>query len=145
MANGLNSSFSYTGHFPVRKIKELIAPYLETDLVKQKMWSCQETLKTTMNGTKVPTISVSAGLILVALACDDDMKSSHKSFRCTIIISCLYGLFASTIGIWFRIAKQLPGGGNHPASGFLVFSIVCIATSLSMYFSRLQIQYKCFT
>jgi hypothetical protein len=124
MGHGLNSHLTYIGHSAVEKIEQFIKPYVDKDEIKQMDWTVHKSLKGTMNDNKVPVLEVSAGIILIAMLDGDDMKKAHLTLPRTLLDGVLLGLFASTLGIWFRIGKGMPGGGDHYASGFFIFTIV---------------------
>ena len=124
LAHGLKQPMTYVGEVSVSKIKELIQPLVNNEQVKKEEWTIFEKVKRTVNGDEVPVIEVSAGLILLSFLSSKDMSASHITFPRTLLNSAIFGLLSATIGIWYRMAKGLPGGGTHNASGFFIFTIV---------------------
>ena len=124
MGGGLSSHLTYIGRSAVERIEQLIKPYVGKDEIKQLDWTVHESLKDTMNSEKVPVLEVSAGIVLIAMLDGDDIKEAHSTQTRVMLTSAFLSIFASTLGIWFRIGKGMPGGGDHYASGFFIFTIV---------------------
>lgn len=124
IGQGLKSRFIFMGDVTVDRVKALIKEHADCEYAKKNAWTCHESTTLTTDSEIIPVLEVSAGIMLLAMVSSDRLKTTHFSFRRTILNAVFLALIASTIGIWYRLGKGQAGGGDHSASGVFIFSIV---------------------
>ena len=127
MGNGLRQHIEYVGNALVSSMDGIIRDYEERPEMKTAGFTVHRSTKSSAvdgEGNGVPVIEISVGLVVIALLDADNLKSAHVSMKANDLRSVVLGIIPSCLGIFFRLYKGEEGGGDHPASGLFIFTIV---------------------